>query len=148
FGGGRSVAGVRAGAGPDGAAVGGRAHGAARAGCGAVLLDLACAVHPFGNEGHHRVRRRGIEFSAVGAAQAGDVARELDDGQLHAQADAQVGHAVFTRIADGGDLAFGAALAEAAGHQNGVQVLELVGATGFDVFGIDVLDVDLRTRVD
>src|SRR5690606_24005662 len=48
----------------------------------------------------------------------------------------------------GGYLAFGAALAEAARHQDGIEVLELVGAAGFDIFGIDVFDVDLGTRMD
>jgi hypothetical protein len=66
------------------------------------------------------MRRIGIELGAVGALEAGDMAREFDGGELHAEADAQIGHLVLARVADRGDLALGAALAEAAGDQDGI----------------------------
>ena len=66
-----------------------------------------------------------VELGAVRAGQAGDVARELDRRDLHAQADAEVRHLVLARVADRRDLAFDAALAEAARHQDRVDLREL-----------------------
>ncbi len=57
--------------------------------------------------------------------EAADVARELDAGGLHAEADAEVGRAVFARVADGVQHAFDAALAEAAGDEDAVEACEL-----------------------
>ena len=62
-----------------------------------------------------------LELAAV---QAADVAGVLDAGGLHAEADAEVGHAVLARIADGVEHAFDAALAEAAGNENAVETLQ------------------------
>jgi hypothetical protein len=100
------------------------AHGAAKVGLSVAALDLPGAVEPLADQRHHRMRRLGVELGAVGAFEAADVPRELDGSELHAQADAEVGHAVFARIADGGHLALGAALAEAAGHQDRIHLLE------------------------
>jgi hypothetical protein len=63
----------------------------------------------------------------------------------------RVGHTVFARIADGGDLAFDAAATEATRHQDGVHRVEqrTAAVTGtLDRFGVDVVDVDARTRLD
>jgi hypothetical protein len=49
----------------------------------------------------------------------------FDAGHLHAEADAEEGHAAQPREFDGGDLALRAALAEAAGDEDGVARLEL-----------------------
>src|SRR3546814_1600851 len=73
------------------------------------------------------MRRGRVELGAVGAAKASHIASELDHGQLHAQAYAQVRYAVFTRIADSGNFALCAALAEAARHQYGIQTLPVIG---------------------
>jgi hypothetical protein len=94
------------------------------------------------------MRRVGIELGAVGALETGDMAGELDGGELHAEADAQVRHLVFARIADRRDLAFGAALAEAAGDQDGIHLLQRRGAAGLDRLGVDVVDAYLAARVD
>src|SRR5690606_7824580 len=85
---------------------------------------------------------------AVGPAQARHVAGELNDSQLHAQADAQERGAAFTCVADGADLPFGAPLAEAARHENGVQAFQAGGAFLFDDLGIKVFDVHTATGVD
>ena len=79
---------------------------------------------------------------------SGDVAGEFDDGQLHAEADAEVRHLVLAGIADGGDLAFGTAPAETAGDQDGIDTLEHAAALLLDVFRIDIDDIDLAARVD
>ena len=51
-------------------------------------------------------------LEGVGAFQAEAVARVLDYGALHAEADAEEGHAVLARPLDGCDLTFDPALAE------------------------------------
>ena len=74
----------------------------------------------------------GIEFGAVRALETGHVARELDHRELHAEADAEVRHLVLARVADRLDLAFHAALAEAARHQDRIHVLERTRAVLLD----------------
>ena len=61
----------------------------------------------------------------IGVGQAGHVARIFDQRHLHAQADAQVRNLVFAGVAGGSDLAFDAALAEAARHQDRVVLGQL-----------------------
>ena len=58
---------------------------------------------------------------------AGEVARALDAGHLHAEADAEIRHLALAREADAGDLALRAALAERAGDEDRVARLELRG---------------------
>ena len=55
---------------------------------------------------------------------AGEVARRLDHRHLHAEADAEIGHLALAGEARRPDLALGAALAEAAGHQDAVHPLQ------------------------
>ena len=92
----------------------------------ASLLDRAVAVLPLVDQRDHRVRRLGLELGAVGVGKAGLVARDLDRGDLHAQADAEVGQLVLAGELGGEDLALDAALAEAAGHEDGVVPGELL----------------------
>src|SRR6185312_8630194 len=66
------------------------------------------------------VRRGRVELTGVRLRQAADVARVLDAGGLHAEADTEVGHLLFARIADGVGHAFNAALAEAARDEGAV----------------------------
>ena len=72
--------------------------------------------------GYGRLR---VELGGVGAVHAGHVAGELGHRDLHAEADAQVGHVVLARVARGLDLALDAAHAEAAGHEDAVAGGEL-----------------------
>ena len=68
---------------------------------------------------------------------------DFDDGHLHAEADAEIGHLVLARETHRGDLALGAALAEAAGHQDAVDVLQVVnGVLALEDFGIDPVELD------
>ena len=62
-----------------------------------------------GQEVDDRVRRLGIELGRVGAVEAGDVAGELDDRDLHAEADAEERDALLAGDARRADLALDAA---------------------------------------
>ena len=103
-----------AGAGVELDRVGAEAHRAAEVG---DLLLL-------GQQVDHRERRLGVELGRVGAVHAGDVPRELGDGDLHAEADAEVRDPLLARDLRGADLALDAAAAEAAGDQDAVGVAE------------------------
>src|SRR6266403_2244430 len=98
-----------------------------------------------GQEIDHEVRRAGGELGRVGALQAAHGPCELDHGTLHAEADAEVRHALLARVAYRLDLALDAAVAEAPRHQNTVDVGEVGGgAVALDVLGVHPDDVDLR----
>ena len=64
-------------------------HRAAEIGRGAALLDRAVAILPLGDHRDDRMRRLLIQLGGMGAREARDVARVLDDGDLQPQADAQ-----------------------------------------------------------
>ena len=65
-----------------------------------------------------------VKLAGVGVRPVQDVARELYDGYLHTQAEAEVRHAVLARVLRGEYLALDAARAEAAGHEDAVHVAE------------------------
>ena len=77
--------------------------------------------------------------------EAGDVAGVLDDHALQAQAQAEGRDAVGARVVQRAELALDAADAEAAGHQHGVDVGEVLGGAGLGLalVGGDPADVDL-----
>ena len=70
------------------------------------------------------IRRLGIHLGRVRAVETDDVTCELGDGDVHAEADAEVRDAVLARGAAGEDLALPAARAEAAGDEHAVDGLE------------------------
>ena len=79
------------------------------------------------------------------SGQADDVAGELDRRALHAQADAEERNLALAGEADRLDLAFDAALAEAAGHEDAVVAGEQpLGPFALDLFALDAADADLR----
>src|SRR5437773_150621 len=126
-----------------------QAHGAAELRFVGAPFDPAGAVEPLGDQRDHRMRRVGIELGAVRASEARHVARIFDGGELHAKADAEVRYAVLARVTDRAHLALGAALAEAAGHQDRVHLLEAAEAgVLLQLFRVEVMDVDLRAGVD
>ena len=86
------------------AGVGAQAHRAPLVGNRVLIVQHA----------DHGIAAIAVEFRAIGVLQADHVAREFDDGTLKAQADAKERHVALTRIADGVDLATGAAVIEAA----------------------------------
>ncbi len=85
-----------------------------------------------------------VELGAGGALQVADIAGELDDGDLHAEADAEEGDAFFAGVAGGGHLPFRTTITEATGDEDALQTGEVeFGAGFFDAFGIDADDVHL-----
>src|SRR6201995_1373238 len=97
-------------------------HGAAEIAALAALLQLI-AAQPFRHQADHRLRRR-AELGGVGVLDADQIARRLDHGHLHAEADAEIRHVAFPGELRRPDLAFRAALAEAAGPQDAVDMFE------------------------
>ena len=86
-----------------------------------------------------RVRRA---LRRIGVGDAADVARVFDRCPLEAVADPEVGHAALARDGRGAHHAAGAAVAEAAGHENAVgAVEELLAARLLERFGLDPSDV-------
>ena len=120
-----------------------QAHGAAQVGGGIALFDHAVVVLPFGDEGHHRMRRRGIEFGRVGVCQPDDIARKFDRRDLHAKTNTEIGNFIFAGEFHCRNLAFGAAFAETAGNQNRIHAGECRDAVFLDLFRIEVMNIDL-----
>ena len=89
---------------------------------GLALLQLV-ALQPFGHQADDRLAGR-AELGRARVLDAGEVARRLDHRHLHAEADAEIRHVALARELRRADLALGAALAEAARHQDAVDVLE------------------------
>ena len=74
----------------------------------------------------------------VGAGQMQDIAGELNRGDLHAQAQAKIGHAMFAGIFGGDNLALDPALAEAAGDEDAPEPFEdRLGAELLDLLRLD-----------
>ena len=85
------------------------------------------------------------ELGGAGLGDADQVARRLDHRHLHAEADAEVGHAARAREAGRQDLALRAALAEAAGHQDAVHVLQVGrGVLALEHLALDPLELHLH----
>ena len=85
-----------------------------------------------------------VELGAVGIVPAADVAGELDDGDLHAEADAEEGDVVFAGVAGGGDFPLSAAVAKATGDEDALEAFEVGFGPGFfNALGIDADDLDL-----
>src|SRR5690606_4021634 len=97
-----------------------------------------------GDEADDRVRRVRVELGGVRALQARHVAGELDDGHLHAQADAQVGDAALAGDARRLDLALYAPHAEAARHEDAGVALQRGRVVGHEALGVHPLHVHGR----
>ena len=67
-----------------------------------------------------------IEFAGVGVCNSGGVAGKLNDRNLHAEADTEVGKTVLACILRRQNHAFDASAAEAAGHQDAVYLLHCI----------------------
>ena len=73
------------------------------------------------------------------------MAGEFDDRHLHAETNAEKRDAILARVADGGNLAFAAAVAEAAGNENAVSLLEQrLRIFLLDFLRFDAIEVDLN----
>jgi len=89
-----------------------------------------------------------IKFCAICVTHAGDIARIFDHGQLHAQANTQIGHFVIAREANRRNLPSRAALAKATRHQYRIEMRQAFRAGGFQRFGIDVFDINFGRGMD
>ena len=87
------------------------------------------------------MRRVRVKFRRVRLVQFQNVAREFNRGDLHAEAQAEVGNFVFARVLRGLDFAFDAAFAETARHENAAETLQhFFRAVLFDFLGIHLHD--------
>src|SRR6266849_4325286 len=97
-----------------------------------------------GHQIDDRVGTLGSEFGTVGSWKPQDIARELDDRNLHTQAQPQVRLARAARKVGGFDLALDAAMAEAAGNDDACHILQRLGVPLAHVLqglGVNPLDV-------
>src|SRR5260221_13538096 len=114
--------------------IGAEPHRAAEIATGFTALQ-EIAANPLRHQPDHRLTAR-AELGRAGLRQISEIARRLDDRHLHAEADAEIGHRPLACEARRLDLALGAALAEAAWHQDAVDALEVL-------YGVFLLE-DLR----
>ena len=111
----------------------------------AEILDLLL----LGEQVDHGERRLRIHLGRVGAVHPADVTRELGDGDVHAEADAEVRDLLLARDAAGEDLPLPAARAEPARDEHAVGLLELVhGLLVGHVLGVDPAHVHAAAGVD
>ena len=124
--------------------VGAEAHGAAQVAGLAALLQLV-ALQPFGHQADNWVF--GLpELGGACALETSLIARRFNAGHLHAEADAEERRIVLARERHSSDLAFAAALAETARHQDAVHAVQIFVpsvAEFFELLGLDPADVDL-----
>ena len=80
-----------------------------------------------------------VVLGGVGAGEAGLVAGHVDHGGLHAVADAEIRDAVLAGVLGGGHFALEAAVAEATGHEDGIDASQDAGALGFDLLRLEPL---------
>src|SRR5690606_24072252 len=80
------------------------------------------------HQGDDRILAIRVELQAVRVRQAELVAGVLNDGDLKAEAEPEVRDAALAGESHGGDLAFDAAVAEAAGDEDAVEVADGVEA--------------------
>ena len=107
------------------------------------LLEFV-AAQPFGHQAHQRLRRR-AEFGGIGFRDADKIARGLDHRHLHAETDPEIRHVAFARELRRADFSLSAALAEAARHQNAVDVLEKRRRVFIlEHFALDPVEIDLH----
>ena len=82
----------------------------------ALVSDLPL----FGHQVDDGIACPRVKLAGVGVRKTCDIARELDHGHLHTQADPKEGDILLTGIADGGDLTINAPVAETAGDKDPV----------------------------
>src|SRR5690606_25187847 len=91
-----------------------------------------------GHEVDDGILRTDVESRAVRLVIADDISGKFDTHDLHAQAEAEIGDLVLAGEAGSNDFAFDAAIAEAARHDNSVDLLQLPDAASlFEIFGAD-----------
>src|SRR6185437_6954727 len=122
--------------------VGAEPHRAAEIAVRPAPLELV-AAHPFRHQPDHRVSA-GTKLGRARLRQVGEMTCRLDDGHLHAEADAEIGHPTLAGEARRFDLALGAALAKPPRHQNAVDAFEMLDRVLLlEYLGIEPVELDL-----
>src|SRR5713226_2590875 len=86
-----------------------------------------------------------VELIRVRPVKTADVTSKLHHSYLHAEADAEKGNAILSRIAHGLDLSLAAPIAEAARHQDAVgPIQKAFDSVLFDSFRFDAVQFDAR----
>ena len=85
-----------------------------------------------------------FKFTAVRPFQSGHMSRIFNDRHLHAKTNPEIRHLVFPGILHRSNLSFYTAFAETAGDQNRIDITQTICAVAFDLFRINVLDIDPR----
>src|SRR5262245_26902034 len=101
--------------------IGPEPHRTAKLAVDAAPLELV-ALHPLGHQADHRFRR-GAELGRVCLFDAAEIARRLDHGHLHPEANPEIRDLARARELRGLDLPFGTALSKSAVDENSVHVL-------------------------
>lgn len=84
-----------------------------------------------------------VELGGVGIGKAADVPCELDAGDLHTEADAEIGNVFFASILGGIDFALDAAISKSTGDEDAIDVADDLGCNLiFHRFGVDLDDLD------
>src|SRR4030081_2270441 len=123
--------------------IGAKPHGAAEIAALRPLLQLI-AAQPLRHQTDYRFGR-GAELGGIGPFDADQIARRLDHRHLHAEADAKIGYVALACELRRADFALRAALAEAAGHQNAVDVFEKRrGILVLEHLALDPVEIDLH----
>src|SRR6266851_2460610 len=101
------------------------------------------AAHPLGHQPDHRMLAR-PKLRRASAGQPCQIARRFDHRHVHAKADAEIGHMALAGETRGFDHSRGAALAESAGNENTVNIVEMPNRLGFGLehLRIDPVEID------
>ena len=108
---------IGSGTGFDLTTLGAESHGTPQVRGLRAALNCTIGTNPLGDQCNHGLGGAGVELGGVGLGQTSHMSGVFDDGQLHAQADAQVRDFVLTGEGDGLDLALDTALAKAANRK-------------------------------
>mgnify|MGYP001677499098 CR=1 FL=1 len=111
--------------------------------CTSLVLDVLLREH----EVDDGMLRLVIEFRRMGVRHAADVTRKLDDGALHAEAQAEERNRVLTRVLHGANLALDAAVAKATRNEYSLapcKDLAELDVRRLDCLRIDPGDLDVR----
>ena len=115
-----------------------------------VAAEAQCAAHIDGaglvrHEIDNLIEAVLVEFAGVCIRDAAHVAGILDDGNLHAEANAEVRDVALSCVLCGIDHTLDTAVAEAAWHKDTIAALEHFGSVFLrDELGINPIDLDLR----
>ena len=88
---------------------------------GAAFVDRIVLI---GQKIDDLVRGVRIELTGIRIRPADDMSGEFDDGDLHAQTDAQIGLLLLPAVSGSGDHAFDAPLTKAARHKDAVTAFQ------------------------